>query len=101
MTPADIARLDAVVHGRVQAVGFRVFTARKASDLGLSGWVANLPDGSVRCVAQGPRPSVEALVVALREGPTGARVEHVSEAWSAPIHEQDGFRIRSFAHTGD
>jgi len=94
-------RLDAVIHGRVQAVGYRVFAARLATDLGLSGWVANQPDGSVRCVAEGMRPALERLLAGLRAGPAGARVESVTETWGSAVEDLDGFRIRSHAHPGD
>jgi len=96
-----LVRLDAVIHGRVQAVGYRVFAARLASGLGLTGWVANQPDGSVRCVAEGLRPALERLLAGLRAGPAGARVEAVTETWGRALEDLDGFRIRSQAHPGD
>jgi hypothetical protein len=46
-------RLHAVVHGRVQGVGFRYFVMREARALGLSGWVRNQADGSVEVEAEG------------------------------------------------
>lgn len=58
-------------------VGFRAFVLDKAEDLGLSGTVANRPDGSVECVAEGPRDLVEELIRHLQEGPLSARVERV------------------------
>lgn len=94
-------RLEVVVQGRVQAVGFRVFVASTASGLGLAGWVANLPGGSVRCVAEGPRPSLEILLERLRKGPPGSRVDGVFPAWAVALGGFDGFRIRSHAHPGD
>ena len=47
-------RLDVVVRGRVQGVGYRFFVLRLASGLGLDGWVSNEADGSVRVRAEGP-----------------------------------------------
>ena len=58
-------------------VGFRAFVLEKADDLGLAGTVANRPDGSVECVAEGPRELVEELIRHLQEGPLSARVEKV------------------------
>ena len=51
----DPVRLEAVVRGRVQGVGFRYFVAEKAVERGIVGWVANELDGSVACVVEGPR----------------------------------------------
>lgn len=95
------ARLDAVVQGRVQGVGFRYFVLREAARLGLRGWVSNEADGSVRCVAEGPKLALEALLACLREGPRGAVVRSVSESWLPATDRFDGFRVRSSGHTGD
>ena len=45
-----------VVRGRVQGVGFRDWTRRRAAAGGLAGWVRNRPDGSVEGVGSGPGP---------------------------------------------
>jgi acylphosphatase len=94
-------RLDAIVMGRVQGVGFRYFILTEAMDLGLDGWVANTADGSVRCVAEGPRDVLQALLERLREGPAAARVERVSEAWMPATGTLGPFSVRSGAHRGD
>ncbi len=96
-----MARLDASVRGRVQGVGFRYFVLREAAALGLTGWVANEADGSVRCVAEGPRHRLDALVARLRDGPASARVEAVDIAWTHSTGEWDRFGVRSGAHRGD
>jgi len=70
-------RVRAVVHGRVQAVGFRDFATRRARNAGLKGTIRNLPDGSVEADLQGPRQAVDQLVAQLRQGPPLARVETV------------------------
>lgn len=101
--PADLGprRLDAVVRGRVQGVGYRVFVLRAAMELGLGGWVANLPDGAVRCVAEGDLASLESLVEQLRRGPAAALVEQVLTAWPPPTGEFSSFSLRSGWHGGD
>jgi acylphosphatase len=98
--PATV-RLDARVTGRVHGVGFRYFVFREAQALGLVGWVANLPDGSVECVAEGPRDRLEALVDRLGEGPAAAIVEGVSTAWMPATGAFGAFGVRSGAHRGD
>jgi acylphosphatase len=94
-------RLDATVHGRVQGVGFRYFVVRRAMDLELSGWVANGADGSVRCLAEGPRPALEALLGILEVGPAGAIVDRVGTVWGPATGEFRAFEVRSGAHRGD
>jgi acylphosphatase len=65
------------VSGRVQGVGFRWFTYDAAVREGLTGFVRNLPDGSVEAVAEGEREALDRFEVALNNGPRGARVSHV------------------------
>jgi acylphosphatase len=98
---AEVARLDAIVTGRVQGVGFRYFVLREAMDLGLDGWVANTTGGAVRCVAEGPRPHLDVLLDRLREGPPAAIVDHVSEAFKPATGTLGPFSVRSGAHGGD
>jgi acylphosphatase len=98
---ADRWRLDAVVHGRVQGVGFRFHVLRAAADQGLEGWVANEASGRVHCVAEGSRANLERLLEELREGPRGARVERVDASWSEATGEFAGFDVRSGWHSGD
>lgn len=101
MPTGDLARIDAVVHGWVQGVGFRYFVTGRASLLGLTGWVANGPDGSVRCVAEGPRADLETLLGLLREGPPSAAVERVEVNWQTHTGSFDRFSVRSGFHGGD
>ena len=98
---SDRARLEAVVHGRVQGVGFRYYALRCATGLGLQGWVANEPSGRVRVVAEGQHEGLESLLGALREGPPGAYVEHVDAAWVPPTGTLEAFEVRSGWHGGD
>lgn len=96
-----LARLEATVTGRVQAVGFRVFVASRAAGLALTGWVRNGADGSVECVAEGPRPDLETLLAALERGPAGARVDSVSRTWTTATGSFDRFSIASGWTAGD
>ena len=98
---ATVARLDARVTGRVHGVGFRYFVVREAQALELVGWVANVPDGSVRCVAEGRRDRLEALLALMRVGPPSAIVNGVSAAWMPATDQFATFGVRSGAHRGD
>ena len=66
-----------IVSGRVQGVGFRAFVADTARTEGLSGWVRNLPDGSVEVHAEGDAEAVGRLEWRLWQGPSHARVDDV------------------------
>jgi acylphosphatase len=78
------ARLHAVVHGRVQGVGFRATTQYEAKKLGLSGWVRNRADGTVEVDAEGDRTHLESFLAFLQRGPLGAHVDAVDADWPAP-----------------
>jgi acylphosphatase len=95
------SRVEVVVRGRVQGVGFRYFVLRRATRLGLGGWVANERDGTLRFVAQGNPEAVDELVEAVRQGPRGARVEAVDINRLPPGRAFDGFDVRASGHRGD
>jgi acylphosphatase len=97
----DLVRLEAVVRGRVQGVGFRYYVSREARRLGLAGWVANERDGSVRAVVEGSGPELDRIEHLLRTGPPGAVVERVSTVRMPATGGFDGFVVRSGAHGGD
>ena len=82
-----------MVSGRVQGVFFRDETRRRARSLGVSGWVANRPDGTVEAVFEGPREAVESMVRWCGRGPSGARVEDVRAAWEDPRGDES-FAVR-------
>lgn len=70
-------RRRAIIHGDVQGVFFRDETRRRASALGLGGWVSNLPDGSVEAVFEGEPDAVGAMLEFVAAGPALARVDRV------------------------
>lgn len=88
-----VTRLEVIVSGRVQGVGFRWHTAQKAKALGLVGWVRNLPDGTVRVVAEGSRRSAESLLAWLADGPERARVDRCDPRWLEATGEFDHFNV--------
>jgi acylphosphatase len=101
--PADAGRqrLEAVVRGRVQGVGFRYFVLREANRLGLDGWVANEADGSVRLVAEGDRVDLDRLAERVSVGPAGAAIADLDVRWTAAQGGWSGFSVRSGGHPGD
>ncbi|HMI82299.1 MAG TPA: DNA polymerase ligase N-terminal domain-containing protein [Solirubrobacterales bacterium] len=88
-----MAAIRATVSGRVQAVGFRDATVRRAHELGVLGWVRNADDGSVLVHAEGPEPAVAQLVEFLEAGPPPAQVDDVAvEDVKVEGHEQFALR---------
>lgn len=92
---ADLALVQATVYGRVQGVFFRSFVSRQATQLGLTGYVHNLPDGeAVEVHAEGERKQLEELISYLKIGPPGAKVERVETNWSEYTRNYSRFSIR-------
>jgi len=92
---SDLASVKVVVYGLVQGVFFRDFTSRKAGELGVSGYVRNLPgDRAVEVRAEGERARLEKLISHLRTGPPRAVVEKVDVSWSEYHGDYADFNIR-------
>jgi acylphosphatase len=84
-------RLTAWVQGRVQGVGFRWWVRSRALELGLVGSAANLDDGRVEVVVEGPRAACEQLLEALRGPGTPGRVRTVIDRWASGRGNITGF----------
>ena len=90
---SDSAALHAIAQGRVQGVYFRVFASRNAVRLGLTGYVHNLPDGSVEIYAEGAKKQLEKLEEHLKEGPPGARVDNLTITWFEYTGQYNDFSV--------
>ncbi len=82
------------VYGRVQGVFFRANTVDKARELGVTGYVRNMPDGSVEAVIEGDKEKVEKLISWMHIGPPLARVDRVEVEYQEYKGEFTDFRIR-------
>jgi len=91
---SEKVRLRAVVHGRVQGVNFRYYTRRQAHQLGVTGYVRNVWDGTVEVVAEGTRPKLGQLLRWLHTGPSMAFVEKVDAQWLPAMDEFTSFEVR-------
>ena len=87
-------RLRARIFGHVQGVFFRDTTRRRAQQRGITGWVRNERDGTVKIVAEGSEQNLEQLLDFLHHGPSAARVERVEAEWQSATGEFETFRIR-------
>lgn len=86
-------RAHIFVSGIVQGVGYRFTTAEQASQLGLAGWVRNLPDHRVEAVFEGTQAAVEEMIRWCHQGPTAAAVKKVAVEYEEP-QEIIEFEIR-------
>ncbi len=89
----SISRARLKIYGRVQGVGFRFYVHRKASAVGLGGWVRNA-NGFVEVVLEGPPEKVKACIEDCRKGPMFSKVDHIETNEEKPTGEFARFEIR-------
>ncbi|WOP18130.1 acylphosphatase [Raineyella sp. LH-20] len=93
MRERPLEELHAVVHGHVQGVGFRFWTERQAARIGLVGWVANRPNGTVEIIAQGTHAQVIELLRTLKSSMTPGQVERLEREIRTPTVRYEDFGI--------
>ena len=81
------------IFGRVQGVSFRYYTQQKARELGIRGYVKNMPDGSVHIEATGEKDKMYQFVDFCRQGPSMARVDNLETENTDPVKE-DNFVVK-------
>ncbi len=89
----ELTTVHIIVKGTVQGVGFRYYTCRLASSLGLTGFVKNLASGEVEIEAEGEKRNVRELI---RDLQTKNMAEYISELkieWSAYRNKYQDFII--------
>ena len=79
-----MTEMSCTVIGKVQGVAYRAYVQDAATELGVTGFVKNLQDGTVRVVAQGLPDQLRSFVEYLHEGSLLAQVEGVTVDWQAP-----------------
>ncbi len=87
------SRAKLIIKGLVQGVSFRYYTQREARKYGVTGWVRNLPDGSVAALFEGEEEDVEAMIQWCRHGPLGARVTEVIAQPEEYVGEFQSFSV--------
>ncbi len=83
-----------IVTGKVQNVRYRDYVQVSATTLGITGYVQNLPDGTVAVCAQGLPDQLKDFVEYLCEGSLQAKVEGVSVDWRTTKKIGDDFSIK-------
>ena len=87
-------RATVIVRGLVQGVAFRHYTSLAAERHRVTGWVRNLPDGSVQACFEGEEEDVHAQVEWCRSGPPQARVDELVLEEGKFTGEFSGFSVR-------
>ncbi|KAA1378451.1 acylphosphatase [Aeromicrobium fastidiosum] len=88
-----MTRRHVFVRGTVQGVFFRASCQQEAARIGVAGWVANRPDGSVEAVFEGADEAVNRMVSWCRSGPPRAAVDDVEVVDEEPRGDS-GFEVR-------
>ncbi len=86
-------QMEAIVSGQVQGVRYRVFVQDSATELELVGSVRNLPDGTVKVIAEGPPDILKEFVEYLHEGSLQAKVASVAIDWGTATGTFDEFSV--------
>lgn len=89
-----MSTLHVWVEGKVQGVFFRDSTRQRALELGLTGWVKNLPDRRVEAVFCGERPACDEALAYVHTGPSAARVTKVEHRWEDTEETFTSFEVR-------
>lgn len=87
-------RVQVVITGRVQGVGFRASCQYEAMSLGLTGWVRNRWDGAVEALFEGEAAAVDEMLAWCYEGPPMAHVARVEKVTPPDAPPERGFRVR-------
>ncbi|RLG70729.1 MAG: acylphosphatase [Candidatus Iainarchaeum archaeon] len=93
---SKMKRVRIIVSGLVQGVFFRAHTEEWATQLGLKGFVRNLPNGDVEIIAEGEEGKLKELLERVKVGPPAAVVKDVKIEWQKAKNEFKDFRIRYF-----
>lgn len=88
-------RAEIIVSGLVQGVGFRYYTVRQATRIGVKGYVMNLPDDRVLAVAEGEIHQIEELYHCMKTGPSRSSVKSCKIIWKEALNEFNVFDIRN------
>jgi acylphosphatase len=82
-----------IVHGRVQGVGFRYFTQKNASRIGVAGRVRNRADGTVEIHAEGSESKLKQLLARVQKGPSHADVQKIDVNWKESRGRYKSFEV--------
>lgn len=94
MQEQEMKTVHIIVSGKVQGVFFRDYTLRQAQQLGVSGWVRNLPNGSVEAMIKGRKGKINTMIEWFHNGSPLSQVTEVRADEVLPIEKLRSFEIR-------
>jgi len=89
-----IKQYHLLIKGRVQGVGYRASAWEKGQQLGINGWVKNLPDGRVEMLIKGEQLKLEQMINWAEQGPRFADVSHIDISEQSATDKLSEFHIR-------
>ena len=91
----DRIREHIIFRGRVQGVGFRYQAMYAARAYGATGWMENLPDGSVEMEVQGTPAAIGRVLTHLRSG-HWIRIDDMDVEECPLVDGERGFGVRGY-----
>lgn len=94
MKDVEKVRLKVLLEGRVQGVSMRYYTQRKATELGLTGFVRNLSDGRLEAIFEGPKDKAEEMLRWCETGSPAARIDSIALRYEDLVGQFSTFEVR-------
>ena len=91
---SEVVRCFGRAHGRVQGVGFRFFVQQTAKEMGLTGWVKNMDDGTVTMEVQGTTEELDAFAKRIKKGGGFIRVDRLDMESADTVIDEHDFAVR-------
>ncbi|MFC1898611.1 acylphosphatase [Candidatus Cloacimonadota bacterium] len=86
-------KLEIIISGRVQGVGYRYFTVHAAREFNILGNTRNTTDGKVLVIAVGNDSNMNLFIQELRSGPRMAIVDEIKTTELSAVQNFSNFRI--------
>lgn len=88
------SRVNMVIFGKVQRVGFRQAVLEYAQEHGITGWVSNTETGNLAINAEGNNLEIKKFIDWCKKGPESAKVERCEAYYTKYKDEFTKFEIR-------
>lgn len=90
----QLTRAEITVYGEVQRVGYRFIVQDTAGRFNVKGYVQNMPDGTIKVIAEAPKETIKKFIKALKVKEPPINVQHIQTKCSKPTNESKYFTIK-------